>query len=199
MINKKAFLKELRGWGFSIIGAFIILLICNTKVFASVRVQQSSMENTLLAGQKLIMDKISYNFSQPKRGDIIIFLEFKHKSSVKDEISIFLTDFENVLNLSTGNDRLVKRVIGVPGDTIDIKDGHVFVNNEMLEENYIKGETLKRETTFPIKVPEGKLFVLGDNRAVSRDSRNFGLVDSDQVEGKAVFRVWPYNKLGTVK
>jgi signal peptidase I, bacterial type len=157
------------------------------------------MENTLLAGQKLIMDKISYNFSQPKRGDIIIFLEFKHKSSVKDEISIFLTDFENVLNLSTGNDRLVKRVIGVPGDTIDIKDGHVFVNNEMLEENYIKGETLKRETTFPIKVPEGKLFVLGDNRAVSRDSRNFGLVDSDQVEGKAVFRVWPYNKLGTVK
>jgi len=94
---------------------------------------------------------------------------------------------------------LVKRVIGIPGDEVNIKDGYVYINGEKLKEPYVKGETFSGEINFPIKVPDNKLFVLGDNRPVSKDSRAFGLINSDQVEGKAIFRVFPFNKIGAIK
>lgn len=95
--------------------------------------------------------------------------------------------------------RLVKRVIGIPGDEIDIKDGYVYLNGSILEELYVKGETYSRDKEFPIKVEEDTVFVLGDNREVSKDSRNFGLVKINQIEGKAIFRISPFNRFGFIK
>ncbi|KMT22487.1 signal peptidase I [Clostridium cylindrosporum] len=196
MVNRKNLMKEIMSWVLSILIAFFISILLNSKVVAKVRVKQSSMENTLKANQQLIIDKLSYNFTSPKRGDIIIFLENQHKRSIIDDAMIFIKDLGNK---GDNNSRLVKRVIGVPGDKIDIKDGHVYVNGEKILENYVKGETFSQDLKFPIKVENDKLFVLGDNRPVSLDSRAFGPIDYDQVEGKAVFRVYPFDKLGNIK
>ncbi len=107
--------------------------------------------------------------------------------------------FNNNNNSIEKDDRLIKRVVGVPGDEIDIKDGHLYLNAKKLEEHYVKGETIERGFKLPIQVPENKLFVLGDNRMISKDSRMFGLIDYKQVEGKAIYRVYPFNHVGKVK
>lgn len=203
MKDKKLVIKEIRSWIFSIVGAFFIAVLLNTKVFAMVQVQQSSMENTLFSNQKLIVDKLSYNFAEPQKGDIIIFLENEENGTlVEDTLRIIgemISTFKNGKDSSEDENRLVKRVIGVAGDEIDIKDGSVYVNGQKLEEAYVSGETMNGEIKLPIKIGEDKLFVLGDNRRVSKDSRRFGLIDIKQVEGKAIYRVYPFNKIGKIE
>lgn len=203
MQDKKKVIKEIRSWFFTILGAFFIVTILNSKVFAKVQVQQSSMENTLFTNQQLIVDKLSYNFSEPKRGDIIIFLENEEKGTVIDDtlrnINSMVSLFNGVKEVTESHNRLVKRVIGIEGDEIDIKDGYVYINGNKLEESYVKGKTLNGDFKLPAKVGHNKLFVLGDNRPVSKDSRKFGLIDIDQVEGKAIYRVYPFDKIGNLK
>jgi signal peptidase I len=202
-MNSKKVIKEIISWTFSILGAFFIVTLLNNEVFAKVQVQQSSMENTLFNNQQLIVDKLSYNFVEPKRGDIIIFLEDEKKGTIIDDtvrtVDRMISIFNNSKNGSEKDNRLVKRVIGVTGDEVDIKDGYVYLNGIKLEEPYVKGETIKEEFKLPIKIGENKLFVLGDNRTVSKDSRTFGLIDCNQVEGKAIYRVYPFNQIGRVK
>lgn len=202
-MDKKTVIKEIKSWIFSILGAIIIAGLVNSKVFAKVRVQQSSMENTLLTNEQLVVDKLSYNFAEPKKGDIIIFHENKERGTIAEDtlemVDNIISIFNNNNNSIEKDDRLIKRVVGVPGDEIDIKDGHLYLNGKKLEESYVKGETIKREFKLPIQVPENKLFVLGDNRMISKDSRIFGLIDYKQVEGKAIYRVYPFNHVGKVK
>lgn len=201
MAGKNLVLREIREWVITLLGAFVLVMLLNTKVFATTRVQQSSMQDTLMEGQHLFIEKLTYNFVKPVRGDIIVFIENKSVNNFADEINIFLTDVKEVFKPvnEKSNVRLVKRVIGVPGDTVDIKDGKVYINGEAQDEPYVKGETSKRDFQLPVKVPDGKYFVLGDNRVVSKDSRIFGFIDKNQVEGKAVFRFWPFDKIGTLK
>lgn len=203
MIDKKKIIKETGSWAFSILGAFLIVMLLNSKVFAKVQVQQSSMENTLFPNQQLIIDKLSYNFAAPKRGDIIIFLENEEKGTIVDDtlrtVERIVSIFDNNISSSDESSRLVKRVIGIAGDEVDIKDGYVYVNGKKLEEPYAKGVTIPEEFKLPVRVGENKLFVLGDNREVSKDSRKFGLIDCKQVEGRAVYRVYPFNKAGKIK
>ncbi|MBA4508679.1 signal peptidase I [Clostridium sporogenes] len=202
-MDKRKVKKEIESWIFSILGAILIAGLVNSKVFAKVRVQQSSMENTLLTNEQLVVDKLSYNFAEPKKGDIIIFHENKERGTIAEDtlemVDNIISIFNNNNNSIEKDDRLIKRVVGVPGDEIDIKDGHLYLNGKKLEESYVKGETIKREFKLPIQVPENKLFVLGDNRMISKDSRIFGLIDYKQVEGKAIYRVYPFNHVGKVK
>ncbi|EDU38397.1 signal peptidase I [Clostridium sporogenes] len=202
-MDKRKVKKEIESWIFSILGAILIAGLVNSKVFAKVQVQQNSMENTLLTNEQLVVDKLSYNFAEPKKGDIIIFHENKEKGTIAEDT---LEMVDNIISIFNNNndsiekdDRLIKRVIGIPGDEIDIKDGYLYLNGKKLEESYVKGETIEREFKLPIKVPENKLFVLGDNRMISKDSRMFGLIDYKQVEGKAIYRVYPFNHVGKVK
>jgi len=203
MKDKKKFIKEINSWIFPILGGFLIAVLINSKVFAKVQVQQSSMENTLFTNQQLLVDKLSYNFKDPKRGDIIIFLEDSEKETILDDalstINNIASIFRNNKDYREGSKRLVKRVIGVQGDEVDIRDGYVYVNGEKLQEPYAKGETFSGEFKLPVKVGENELFVLGDNRMVSMDSRKFGLINFKQVEGKAIFRVYPFNEIGGIK
>ncbi|MCW6073876.1 signal peptidase I [Clostridium sporogenes] len=202
-MDKRKVKKEIQSWIFSILGAIIIAGLLNSKVFAKVQVQQSSMENTLFTNQQLIVDKLSYNFVEPKKGDIIIFHENKEKGTIAEDtlemVDNIISKFNNNETDIEEDDRLIKRVIGVPGDEVDIKDGYLYLNGKKLEETYANGETISREFKLPIKIPENKLFVLGDNRMVSKDSRMFGLIDYKQVEGKAIYRVYPFNHVGKVK
>lgn len=203
MKDKKKVIKEITNWIFSILVAFFIATLLNSKVFAKVQVQQSSMENTLFTNEQLIVDKLSYNLIEPKRGDIIIFLENEEKGTMVDDVLKTVTSivsmFDRNNDSSEKKNRLIKRVLGVAGDEVDIKDGYVYINGKKLEEPYVKGETISKEFKLPIKVGENKLFVLGDNRTVSKDSRKFGLIDYKQVEGKAIYRIYPYSQIGKIK
>ena len=114
-------------------------------------------------------------------------------------------DFDqgDVIAFYYNNNLLVKRVIGEPGDWVDIdKDGNVFVNTKQIEEPYLKEKALgQTNITLPYQVPESRIFVMGDNRSVSIDSRNtaVGCIAQEQIVGKVVFRVWPLGRIGLVK
>ncbi len=196
----KTLLREVWEWIVVFAAAFILVALLNTTVFATTQVRQTSMQDTLMEGQHLFIEKITYLFSSPARGDIIVFIEDQYPMNYIDRVKVFLKDVSQVFVPveEKTNVRLVKRVIGIPGDEIDIRDGSVYRNGERLDEPYVKGLTYPREVIFPINVPVGKYLVLGDNREVSKDSRTFGLIDRSQIEGKAVFRFWPFNKFGTV-
>ena len=194
-------LREAAEWVITFAGAFIIVMLLNTKVFATTQVRQSSMQDTLFEGQHLFIDKLSYDFGNPSREDIIVFIENKQPQNYLDGIKIFLTDISEVFKpIDEKTDvRLVKRVLGLPGDEVDVRDGKVYVNGEKLDEAYTKGQTYTREFGFPVKVPFGKYIVMGDNREVSKDSRSFGFIERCQIEGKAVARFWPLDKIGVLK
>jgi signal peptidase I len=188
-------LREFRSIAITITGSIILLSLINTKVFAMAKVQQKSMENTLHNDEKLLVDKLSYNFNDPKRGDIIIFLKDEEKGNILEESYMYLKEIISLNNITDSRIRYVKRVIGIPGDEVNIEYGNVYVNGEKLDETYIKGETYSRGIKFPLIVGEDELFVLGDNREVSQDSRDFGTIKINQVEGRAFFRVFPIGKI----
>jgi len=198
MKDKKKIIKEIKGWVLCIVAVLLISAFLKTEVLAGVKVQQSSMENTLYENEKLMMDKLSYKFTQPERGDIIIFHEGETNESIRNYTLEF---FNNIILVGKTDDksRLVKRVIGIPGDEVNIKDGVVYINDEKIDEPYVKGDTVNKGIKLPVIVGENQLFVLGDNRVVSMDSRMFGLINYNQVEGKVIFRMAPFSKIGTVK
>lgn len=160
----------------AIILAFIITLFIKPTL-----VRGDSMVPTLHENDYLIINKIEYKISEPENGDVVVF-----KSDLAQEDGT--------------NKNLVKRIIGVPGDKVVIKDGDVYVNDNKLEETYLEEGTYT-EGEVDLTVPEGKLFVLGDNRKISLDSRSelVGLVDIDTLEGKVFVRLYPFNDISTIK
>jgi len=164
--------RELREWVTSLTIAVVVALLVQNYAFAQTEVRNISMQTTLYEGQRLIEDKISYQFESPSRGDIVI------------------------INGPESEMRLIKRVIGLPSDVIDMKDGEVYVNGEKLNEPYVKGTTSSKGLELPYTVPEGHLFVMGDNRERSMDSRELGPIARSSIEGRAIFRLWPLNKFG---
>ncbi len=197
----KAVLREILEWIIVFAAAFILVTLLNTAVFATTQVRQTSMQDTLMEGQHLFVEKWSYAFADPTGGDIIVYIEDELPEKYIDKLNIFFTDVSDIIKPieRKTNIRLVKRVIGVPGDEVDIKDGKVYLNGKELQEPYAKGVTRQREFSFPVKVPDGKYIVLGDNREVSKDSRIFGLIDRRQVEGRAAFRFWPLKEIGILR
>jgi signal peptidase I len=150
----------------------VILFAAINTVSARIRVDGSSMEPTLHSGEFVIVNKLSYKFSEPMIGDVIVF----H----------FPRDPEQ---------EYIKRVIGLPGERVEIRDGDVYVNDRPLEEDYIAADPAYDIIS---EVPEDSLFVLGDNRNNSSDSHNWGPVPLDFVVGKAVFVYWPPTEWGFI-
>jgi signal peptidase I len=157
-------------------------------------IPSGSMEPTLQVNDRLIIEKISYYFHKPQRGDIVVFNPTK------------------TLRSQGFKDAFIKRVIGVPGDRVALEQGKVFVNGHQLSEAYVANsdptsvETCAQETqngtpaflAQPETIPEGKFLVLGDNRSNSYDGRCWGLVSKDDVVGRASFRFWPLDRTGTL-
>ncbi len=203
MAVKKNKSKEVISWLIVFLVAFTLAFLINSKAYAKVKVDQSSMENTLYNNQQLIVDEIKYQFHTPERGDIITFFPYEKKGNLSNDLKRYI---DNVIwNFKISQDekynhqRYVKRVIGIEGDIIDIKNGCVYVNGKKLKEPYAKGVTDTNGMESPVTVGKNELFVLGDNREVSEDSRLIGMVKLQQVEGKVVFRVYPFQKIGKIK
>lgn len=197
--KKSKIIKEVRSWVLVILGAFIFAFLINSEVVAKVIVDQSSMENTLHTGQQLFVNVASYHFDDPEQGDIIIFFPNEEKGNLMDSFVRYIDGYRELFTKIEYHERYVKRVIGVAGDTVDIKEGSVYINGNKLEEPYVNGITEQREFDLPYTVQEGELFVMGDNRDVSMDSRAFGPISIKQVEGKAFFRVYPFSMMGKIE
>jgi signal peptidase I len=196
-IGKKRLLVE----SIQLAATFVIVMLVSMSIrsyaFAATEVRQCSMQSTLYEGQRLIESKIEYYYGEPQREDIVIINE-------ENETGVLSTFIENSKELidkfckKEEKHRLIKRVIGVPGDEIDVKDGKVYINGELYNEPYAKGFTSPKGMEFPIKIPDNEYFVMGDNRENSMDSRDIGLINTDKIEGKAVLRLWPLNKAGWI-
>lgn len=201
--TEKHIFREILDWVLLLVMAFLAASIVQSELFALTEVNMSSMRDTLDPGDKLIMNKLSYAFKEPKRGDIIIFLKNEPVNGILGRVSIYITDIQKKINGMYRGNRLIKRVIGVPGDEIEIRDNVLYVNGVEQDESYARIDPYENVVLNgnmeKMTVPEGKLFVLGDNRGQSSDSREFGFIDRSWVEGKAVFRVYPFKKFGVVK
>lgn len=190
-------IKEIIQWITAIIFAVIFALLIRGFLFEPVIVQGESMENTLFTGERLLVYKLGYYFHGPERKDIIVL---QYEEGIINNIP-YLRDlpFAKKVFPAVQEVDYIKRVIGIPGDVIDIRDGEVFVNGERIYEPYIKGGTNGRGMEFPCTVPENCVFVLGDNRQNSRDSREIGFIEFNRIKGKAVFKIWPFDSFGAVK
>ena len=155
----------------------IIIAVVILSFFKPIIIQQESMQPNFFSGDYVVVSRQAYTlFGDVEHGDVIVF-----KSDLLDE---------------EGNPKhLIKRIIGVPGDTIEIVEGTVIRNGEKLDESYISEEGMSGEMA-PIIVEEGKIFVMGDNRRVSQDSRSqtIGQVEQDTIVGEVVLRIFPFNR-----
>lgn len=176
--------SELNDWVKSIIiAAFIAVLLMQLIVPTVVR--EHSMEPSFYGGDYLIVGKINYKISSPHRGDVIIF---------KSDIPM------NTAEPSQAKKLLIKRIIGMPGDVINISDNEVSINGEVIDEPYINEGGTPGDVVNYV-VPKDSYFVMGDNRTVSIDSRRneVGPVHKDRIIGKALIRLYPFNKIGLIK
>lgn len=183
--NLRTIYNELFDWLDAIIWAVVIVVILFTFAFRTVGIKGSSMENTLLDGDRVVITDLCY---EPKYDDIVVISR-------------------NYLNDNTGSGEfaqpIIKRVIATEGQWVDIDfdKGVVYVDGLALEEDYVKmPTTVSRDVEFPLYVPKGKVFVLGDNRDISNDSRSsdIGLVDERHILGKAIYRILPFQSIGAL-
>lgn len=173
-------MRELLGWLFYILIIIGLTYLIITYVGQRTRVSGSSMETTLSDGDNLIVDKLSYRFQDPKRFDIVVF-PYKYEE----------------------NTYYIKRIIGLPGDTVQVKDGYTYINGELLESDIYGAEVMIEAGTAsePITLGEEEYFVLGDNRNHSLDSRDpsVGILKSEDLIGRAWVRIYPFDKMGVIR
>jgi len=167
--------EEVKDWIVSILIAIVLAFFIRYFIVELYMVEGPSMKPTLVNSERLVVNKFIYRFKTPERGDILVFRYPRDPSR----------DF-------------IKRVIGVAGDTVEVKDGRLFLNGTLMNETYILERT---KGTYPLTtIPNGHIFVMGDNRNNSEDSRfkDVGFVPLELVKGKAVIVFWPFDHLKTL-
>lgn len=146
----------------------VVVVLIRTFIITPVRVDGDSMRNTLKNGDILLL----YKLSNIDRFDIIVLDEEKD------------------------NEKIIKRVIGLPGETVAIKNGKIYINDKVIDDEYAYGETSDYNK---VTLKDDEYFILGDNRLISKDSRYFGPIKDNEIKGKIVFRLFPFTKIGTVQ
>ena len=195
--GKAGFAGTLKELPLLLVVAFLLALLIKTFLVQAFYIPSESMTNTLQVGDRVLVNKVVYHLHPPRRGDIIVFsdphpLVTTHRNAVTG-LWHWLTEG---LGVTTGPDKdFIKRVIGLPGDTVQMKRGIVFINDRRLNEPYLNPIQDLRDYG-PIKVPADNLFVMGDNRTNSLDSRfSLGMIPFDKVIGRAFVIVWPPSRV----
>ncbi len=169
--------RNLVEWIVIIVGALLVAVVVKTFLLQAFYIPSLSMSPTLDISDRVLVNKLSYDLHDVNRGDVVVFKSPRTNdgSEIKD---------------------LIKRVVGLPGETIESRDGRVVVDGVALEESYLRpgiasGPPVERQV-----IPEGHVFVMGDNRPNSKDSRSFGAIPESLVVGRAFVKVWPVTDLG---
>lgn len=178
--KERSIFRELGGWLLYILIIIGLTYLIITFVVQRTRVSGSSMETTLSNGDNLIVDKLTYHFKEPKRYDIIVF-PYKYEE----------------------NTYYIKRIIGLPGETVQVIDGYTYINGEQLVGDIYGAEVMEAAgiAAEPITLGEDEYFVLGDNRNHSSDSRDpsVGILKRKDLMGRAWIRIYPFDKMGVIK
>jgi len=148
----------------------VVVILVKTYVVAPVQVNGSSMATTLYNNDIMILNKLAYTFGEVERFDIVVI---KHNKT-----------------------HLIKRVIGLPGETLEVKDNKLYINGEYIEEEFLDSSTITKDFILNEKIPDDHYFVMGDNRIASQDSRTLGFISSDEIEGIATLTIFPFDRLG---
>lgn len=171
-------LKLLGKWllevGETVLPAIVIAVLINLFLAQATRVYGSSMEPNLYTDQRLVVEKISYHLHSPQRGDVVVIRMPRQ-----------------------GPELLIKRIIGLPGETIEVREGQVYIDGQAIQEDYLTQPT--NGTYGPLTIPAGQVFVMGDNRGASNDSRSFGPVEFERLVGRAWVSYWPIEQLGLIR
>ncbi|MBN2244059.1 MAG: signal peptidase I [Acidobacteria bacterium] len=167
---------ELKSWSRDILLSIAIAIFIVIFVVQPVKVEGTSMQPQLADQDRIFVNRFIYRFSRIDRGDVVVFWFPKDRSK-----------------------SFIKRVIGVPGDAVEIRKGFVFINGKWTREPYLKPEYRDTLSYKRVLVPDGKYFVLGDHRNSSNDSRSWGFVDKSLIYGKAIFSYWPVSHVGLVE
>lgn len=165
----KNFIKEI----YPYLIVLLLVILVKSYIISPVQVNGDSMYGTLHNNDIMILNKMSYNFDEIKRFDIVV-INYKEK-------------------------HLIKRVIGLPGETVEVKDNKLYINDKYIEETYLENNTITLNYKLDGKIPDGYYFVMGDNREVSLDSRALGLFSKSKIEGKAEFTIYPFTRFGSKK
>ncbi len=177
--GKKGPLRAALNWVGCILVILVVAFVLLRFVGQSIQVTGEAMQPTLKNGDQLIIDKITYAFSEPRRFDVIVF-----PSPYRMDTYYF------------------RRIIGLPGETVQIANGEIFINGQAVAESFPveEGPFESGLASMPLTLEEGEYFVLGDNRADSTDSRNssIGNIQESSIIGRAVLRIWPPNRLGLI-
>ena len=179
--------------------AFAAALLIKTFLLQAFFIPSASMEPTLRSGDRVLVEKVTYRFGGPERGDVVVF-ERDVQTAPAPEDGSFIEDItDGVKSLfgfpTQGTQDFIKRVMAVSGDTIEGRDGMVYVNGEPVEEPYLPGATETADFP-PSTVPQGEIFVMGDNRANSDDSRgSIGGIPESDVVGRAFVVIWPFSDM----
>jgi signal peptidase I len=158
----------------TVLPALLIALLINVFVGQATRVEGQSMEPNLHTDQRLVVEKVSYRFHGPQRFDVVVLQAPKQ-----------------------GDELLIKRVVGLPGETVDFRDGEVYINGELLDEPFLSSDTRPGQDS-SITIPPLYVLVMGDNRNHSNDSRSFGPVPIENIVGRAWLSYWPPDEVGLV-
>ena len=207
-------IKNILEWIYCIIIAVVIAILIKYFIGTPTIVKQTSMWPTLEQNDRLILNRLTRTFKKmPERGDIITF-----EAPSNNAIGLLASDIENPVAkydneptnwwekfiydvLEIGKESYIKRVIALPGEHVEIKEGKVYINGEELDEPYLKDDVITEPTGVlnDFIVPENTVFAMGDNREGSKDCRAFGCIPLEKIESKVVIRFWPLNKFGKVE
>ena len=207
-------LKNVLEWIYCIIIAVVIAILIKYFVGTPTIVKQSSMVPTFTQNDRLILNRLTRTMKKmPERGDIITFeapsnnTEELTAEEAKNPIAKYENEPTNWWDsfvyhvLEIGKDSYIKRVIAIPKDHVELKDGEVYLNGEKLDEPYLSDDVITNSVGAlkDFIVPENCVFAMGDNREYSKDCRAFGCLPLDKIESTVVLRFWPLNKFGTVE
>ncbi len=168
-------LAELKSWTRDIFFAALTAILIVVFVVQPVRVEGTSMQPNLADQERIFVNKFVYHLSDIQRSDVVVFWYPKDRSK-----------------------SFIKRVIGLPGEVVEVRQGVVYVDGEPLSERYLFSEYVDYYSYPPVKVGWGSYYVMGDHRNSSNDSRHWGCVPASSIFGKAIFRYWPVSKMGVV-
>jgi len=206
-INEKT--KDILEWVYCIVIALVVALFIKYFIGTPTAVQMESMYPTLEEEQRLILSRIGRTFHQlPDYGDIITFEAPNTTVTIYDQKNpVAHYDYQpkglwkkfQYYVLEVGKTSFIKRVVGLPKDHIEIRDGKVYRNEQELDEPYLQPSVITKSSGYnDFVVPDGYVFAMGDNREHSADCRDFGCIPLEKVEGKVVLRIWPLTKFGFI-